>query len=147
MSELRRFFEGAKKEFGMDRNHEDFEEITSIPVEFHNSCWHNNTSPSVSTKERSLEDDIMEVTVWIDPKDPEKREINSGKQFILVVSCVNCQYVFMSDSWQEIISMAPKALLLMEDIDKYAKVYGHSEYDKAFEVCKEEALRLGFIET
>lgn len=144
MSELIKFFEGAKREFDMDRNHEDFEQITSIPAKFYNSCWHNNTSPSVSSKERCLEDDSMEVTIWIDPKDQWKREVNSGKQFSLVVSCVNCQYIFLSDSWQEIIDMAPKAMLLMEDIDRYAKVYGHSEYDMAFEVCKAEAIRFGF---
>ncbi len=144
MSELAKFFAGAKEEFGMDRTHDDFEQITAIPTDFYNSCWHNNASPSISTKERSLEDDSMEVTVWIDPKDPEKREVNSGKQFILVVSCVNCQYVYSSDSWQEILDKAPRALLLMEDIDRYAKVHGHSEYDKAFEVCKAEAIRFGF---
>lgn len=128
----------------MERDHEDFEQITAIPTNFHNSCWHNNASPSINTKSRNLEDDSVDVTIWIDAKNPEKREVNSGKQFILVVSCVNCQYVFMSDSWQEVLAMAPKSLLLMEDIYKYAKTYGHSEYDKAFEVCEAEAIRFGF---
>ena len=144
---LNDFFAGAKKEFGMERDHEDFEQITTLPYGFKNSCWKNAASPSLSylEEERSLADDTLEVHIWIDAKNEDLRECNEGGQFVLEIVSVSDRYFYVSDSWKEICDMAPKALILADDIHSNAKFNKRDNYDLAFGELQEKAQKEGFV--
>ena len=141
MTELERFFTGIEHEFGFYKhgddeqgcyNKNDFGKVTSIPVGFTNSCWHNDACPSLSTEGDELEDGDIEARIWIESADEMKRELNWGAQFSLRVEYCEIMYIYDSDDWQDIVDHAPMAIELQKLIAKHGSSDGFDKYaDKA----------------
>ena len=143
MTELENFFVGIEREFGFKKHEDDehgcydkndFDKVTSIPVGFADSCWHNDACPSLASEYNELEDDNIQSKIWIESADEMKREVNWGTQFSLNVEYCDIMYTYDSDDWQDIVDHAPKAIELQKLIVEYGSSDGFDKYaDKAKE--------------
>lgn len=151
-SRTEKFFESAFFEFGMKREHPDFEEIEEIPNGFVSSCWHNDSYPSVSSEGREIDEtkEVLSTRIWIAPKNPAERESSTEKRYTIAVSCCEYAFEYQTDSWKDILACVPKALeleKLIGDMNSFegffryaskAREYGFSTHNVPEEEFDEE---------
>ena len=114
MNNLDKFFDDAKRKFGLNRYSQDFEQIQSLPNGFVSSCRSYYSFPSISAPRLGdVGKDSVWLDIWIEPKNPSLRELGFNEfEFNIIVS-INGQdtvYRYGSDSWEDILDHVPEAL-------------------------------------
>lgn len=126
---LEKFFLECKREFGIKRNSAELAQINKLPAGYTSSCWHNHACPSISAEPLKLSDGTSVcLNIWIDYFDPMMREVDSGHQFAISITCGDNFIEFHSDTWNDILAKAPLALELRKQICNASKKADDIEY-------------------
>ena len=145
MDKLEEFFVDVKKEFGLKKDNEDFEQISSIPMDFSSSCWHNNESPSLSFDGNCETEngDCINCSIFICSKNPELRPYYKDHQFVLQIDGggKGYYYEYLSNSWQDIVLHAENAKEILKSLIDNAN---KKDLATAFKETAKIAKNIGF---
>ena len=81
----------------------DYDDELWIPDGFKDESWHNDVCPHVEKEIEDFNGAHIQILIWQDYKDPEKREYSCASRYMLVIN-VNGDDVFIysTDNFDEL---------------------------------------------